>query len=72
MGAAEKIPWTELAMSAEDCAELWGMSADHWLRTVACRPGFPVRLTKKPATWKAGEVVAYRDANRYGNEKGRQ
>lgn len=70
MGAAEKIPWTELAMSAKECAELWGMSDEHWLRTVACKPGFPVRLTKKPATWKAGEIVAYRDNHRYGNAKG--
>lgn len=71
MSAAEKIPWTELAMTAEECSGLWAMSTDHWLRTIACKPGFPVRLTKKPATWKAGEVIAYRDDNRYGNEKGR-
>lgn len=66
MGAAEKIPWTELAMKAEECAELWGLTKEHWLATVACRPDFPVRLTHRPATWKAGEVVEYRDANRAG------
>lgn len=64
MSAAEKIPWTELAMTADECAELWGVSKDHFLQRVACRPGFPSRLTFKPATWRAGEVVAYRNANR--------
>lgn len=64
MGAAEKIPWTELAMTAEECAELWGVSKDHFLQRVACRPGFPSRLTFKPATWRAGEVVEYRNENR--------
>lgn len=71
MSAAEKIPWTELAMTADECAELWAISKEHFLETVACRPGFPVRLTRKPATWKAGEVIEYRDQNRFGNEKGR-
>ena len=72
MGAAEKIPWQELAMTADECGELFGVSAEHFLRTYACKPGFPVRVTRKPATWKAGEVIAYRDSHRYGNGKGRQ
>ncbi len=67
MSAVEKLPWTELAMTADECGELWGITGAHFLETVACRPGFPDRLTRKPATWKAGEVVEYRDANRYGN-----
>jgi hypothetical protein len=64
MSAAEKIPWTELAMTADECAELWGVSKDHFLQRVACKPGFPARLTFKPATWRAGEVVEYRNENR--------
>ena len=64
MSAAEKIPWTELAITAEECAELWGVSKDQFLQRVACRPGFPSRLTFKPATWRAGEVVEYRNENR--------
>ena len=70
MSAAEKIPWSELPMTADDCAKLWAVSADHWLRTIACQPGFPVRVTRKPATWLAGEVVAWRNANRYGDRFG--
>lgn len=64
MGAAEKIPWTELAMTADECAELWGLTKEHFLASVACKPGFPDRLTFKPATWRAGEVVEYRNENR--------
>ena len=64
MGAAEFIPWTERAMTAKDCAELWHVSAEHFLARIACRPGFPERLSLKPATWKAGEVLEWRDNNR--------
>ncbi|RZZ84279.1 hypothetical protein EA661_11350 [Pseudoxanthomonas winnipegensis] len=72
MSAAEKLPWQELAMTAEECGQLWGIKGEQFLRTYACKPGFPARLTRKPATWKAGEVVAWRDAHRAGgrNEKG--
>lgn len=56
-GVRSKIPWQELAMNAEECAELFGMTAEYFLRAVACKPTFPVRLTRKPATWKAGEVI---------------
>ncbi|KAF1692695.1 hypothetical protein [Pseudoxanthomonas koreensis] len=59
-------------MTAEDCGKLWGMTADHWLRTVACRPDFPARLSVKPATWRAGEVVAYRNENRPARRGSRQ
>lgn len=70
MSALDKLPWTELALSAEECAELWGVSKDHFLQRVACRPGFPSRLTFKPATWRAGEVVEYRNSNRQVTRKG--
>lgn len=72
MGAAEKIPWQELAMTATECGELWGITAEHFLATIACRPGFPVRLTRKPATWKAGEVIEWRDRNRAGSRPKKQ
>lgn len=64
MALVDKIPWTELALSADECAELWGLTKEHFLATVACKPGFLARLTYKPATWRAGEVVDYRNANR--------
>lgn len=67
MSAVEKIPWQELAMSAEECAELFGLSKDRFLRTIACAPSFPERVNLKPAAWKAGEVIDWRDGNRYRN-----
>jgi hypothetical protein len=72
MGAAEKIPWQELAMTAAECGELWGITPEHFLATIACKPTFPVRLTRKPATWKAGEVIEWRDRNRAGNRPKKQ
>lgn len=71
MGAAEKIPWTELAFSADECAGLFGLSKDRFLRTIACTTGFPERVNLKPAAWKVGEVIDWRDANRFRNRKKR-
>lgn len=72
MSAAEKIPWTELPLTAEECAALWCISPEHFLATVACLPDFPVRVTKKPASWLAGEVIEYRNTNRVGQPKNRR
>lgn len=66
MGAAEKIPWQQLPLTAQECGDLWGITGEHFLATVACLPDFPERVTYKPATWLAGEVVEYRNANRAG------
>lgn len=64
MGAAEKIPFEEQAITGEECAKLWGMSMNYWLRTVACKPTFPKRLGRRPATWIIGEVLEWRRNNR--------
>jgi hypothetical protein len=66
MGAAEKVPWQELALTAAECGALWGISGDHFLATKACLPDFPQRISFRPATWVAGEVIEYRNANRGG------
>jgi hypothetical protein len=71
MSAAEKIPWQELAMNADECGELWGISGKQFLATIACLPDFPARLTYKPATWKAGEVVEYRNEHRVARRRRR-
>lgn len=65
MSALDKVPWTELALAADECAQLFGLSKDRFLRTVACLPTFPQRINLKPAAWKAGEVVEWRDTNRF-------
>lgn len=66
MSAAEKIPWQELTLTAKECAELWSVTPEYFLQAIACKPEFPERMTAKPATWKAGEIVEYRNANRAG------
>ncbi|AKK64270.1 hypothetical protein WMO33_11925 [Xanthomonas oryzae pv. oryzicola] len=72
MSAAPNIPWEERAIGADEVGQLLGLAARTVLETVACRPGFPVRLTMRPATWVAGEVKEWRDRNRVGLPKGRQ
>ena len=72
MSAAENIPWELRAIGAEEVGALLGLAARTVLETVACRPDFPVRLTMRPATWVAGEVIEWRNQNRAGIPKGRR
>ncbi len=60
------IPWELRAIGAEEVGLLLGLSPRTVLETVACRPDFPVRLTMRPATWVAGEILEWRNANRAG------
>lgn len=50
------------------------MSATGWtvLEKVDCRPDFSVRLTMRPATCVAREILEWRDANRASLPKGRR
>lgn len=66
MSAAEEIPFELRAIDAEAVGVLLGLAARTVLETVACKPDFPARLTARPATWVAGEVIAWRDTNRVG------
>lgn len=72
MSAAENIPWHLRAISAEEVGQLLGLAPRTVLETVACRPDFPTRLTMRPASWVAGEVVEWRDANRVGRQARRR
>lgn len=72
MSAAEKIPWEEFALNAEEVGKILGYEARTVLEVVACKPGFPVRLTMRPATWRAGDIVEWRDANRAGRRARRR
>lgn len=67
-----EVPWELQAINAEAVGKFWGMAPRTVLERVACRPDFPVRLTMRPATWVAGEVVEWRDRNRAGLPKGRK
>ncbi|MEI2429288.1 hypothetical protein RDV84_22625 [Lysobacter yananisis] len=66
---SDKIPWQELALTAAQCAERWGIAPEHVRATIACKRGVPLRITRKPATWKAGEVIEWRDRNRAGSRR---
>lgn len=66
MSAAEKIPYELRAIGAEEVGQLLGMAPRTVLETVACRPDFPVRISMRPATWIAGEILEWREANRAG------
>lgn len=72
MSAAVNIPWELRAIGAEEVGALRGLAPRTVLETVACRPDFPVRLTVRPASWVAGEIVEWRNANRAGIPKGRR
>lgn len=72
MGAAENIPFELRAIGADEIGALLGVAPRTFLETIACKPGFPVRLTMRPATWVAGEVLAWRDANRAGQQARRR
>lgn len=69
MSAAEKIPFELRAIGAEEVGELLGLAPRTVLETIACRSDFPVRLTMRPASWVAGEVLKWRDNNRAGAQR---
>lgn len=66
MSAVAQIPFELRAINAEEVGGLLGLAARTVLETVACRPDFPVRVSMRPATWVAGEVLEWREANRVG------
>lgn len=72
MGAAEKIPWEHLALTAEECAGMFGCTKRAFLEAIACQPSFPARVRAKPAAWIAGEVAEWREVNRAGQQVRRQ
>jgi len=69
MSAAEKIPFELRAIGAEEVGELLGLAPRTVLETVACRPDFPVRISMRPASWIAGEVLRWRENNRAGTPR---
>lgn len=72
MTAAESIPFELRALTADQVGVLLGFCGRHVLERVACRPDFPARVSIKPATWIAGEVLAWREANRAGRQARRR
>lgn len=66
MSDESQVPFELRAINAEAVGELLGLAGRTVLETVACRPDFPKRVSMKPASWVAGEVLVWRDANRGG------
>jgi predicted DNA-binding transcriptional regulator AlpA len=66
MAGGELVPFELRAIDAEGVSALLGLSPRTVLEKVACRADFPVRVTARPATWVAGEVLAWREVNRAG------
>lgn len=72
MNTAESIPFELRALNAEQVGALLGCCGRQVLERIACRPGFPQRVSLRPATWIAGEVLAWREANRAGRRARRR
>lgn len=66
MGAAENIPFEQRAINADEVGVLLGCSGRQVLERIACKPGFPARLSVRPASWIAREILEWRELNRAG------
>ena len=66
MTAAIRIPQAEVAIGAEDVAKLLGCEPRTVLECHACKPEFPARLSVRPARWRYGDVLTYRDSLKAG------
>lgn len=60
------VPIELRAINASAVGELLGLTPRTVLESVACRPDFPIRVSMRPATWVAGEILKWRDTNRAG------
>jgi predicted DNA-binding transcriptional regulator AlpA len=56
------IPFELRAIDAEQCSELFGVAPRTFLERIACKPGFPKRVSR--SAWIAGEVIEWRDSHR--------
>ncbi len=65
------VPWELRAIGVNDVGILLGLAPRTVLETIACKPDFPMRVSMRPATWVAGEVLEWRDRNRVGMHKAR-
>lgn len=57
MGAAETMLFEERAINADEVGVLLGCSGRQVLERIACKPGFPERLSIRPASWIAREIL---------------
>jgi len=65
MTTESRVPFEELALNAEEVGLLLGCSSRQVLERHACKPDFPERLSIRPATWVAREVLEWRERHRH-------
>lgn len=70
--ARSSIPFELRAIPVAEVAQLLGLAPRTVLESTAKRPGFPARVSQRPASWVAGEVIAWRDAQRTTMRKSRR
>jgi len=63
-----RIPFQELALNADEVEQLLGCTGRQVLERIACRPDFPRRLSVRPATWVAKEILEWRDRHRQASK----
>lgn len=66
MNTEGRIPFEELALSADEVGQLLGCTGRQVLERIACKPDFPQRLSIRPASWIAREILEWREENRAG------
>jgi predicted DNA-binding transcriptional regulator AlpA len=62
----------ERAINADEVGVLLGCSGRQVLERIACKPGFPARLSIRLALWIAHEIFEWRDLNRAGQRTRRR
>jgi predicted DNA-binding transcriptional regulator AlpA len=66
MGAAERIPFEELALDAGEVGALLGQERRYVLERLAPLPSFPApcSLPGQQKRWRAGDILEWRMLNR--------
>lgn len=67
------IPFELRSIDSEEAGQLLGYSARNVRERLACKPDFPKRVDAGGAPrWIAGELLAWREANRAGRQARRR
>lgn len=74
MSAAERIPFEQLALDAEEVGALLGQERRYVLERLAPLPGFPApcSMQGQQKRWLAGDILAWREANRASQQARRR
>lgn len=73
MGASVLVPFELRSLDAEAAGELLGYAARTVREDLACKPDFPKRVDQDGhPRWIAGELMAWREANRVGRKARRR